>query len=153
MLAELAAANAAFQVIKTAIKNGGEILSAGQSLLEYFDNKNKLQEKVEKTSTKKRSDLEEFLALEQLKQQEQELREMMIYHGRPGLWDDWNNFQVKARQQRDEEKRQQLKTELAKKAKTNKFIETALLTFWITMLILVVIGCIVGAVYLTMEYQ
>jgi hypothetical protein len=43
MLAELAAANAAFQIIKAAVKNGGEILSAGQSLLEYFDNKNKLQ--------------------------------------------------------------------------------------------------------------
>lgn len=153
MLAELAAANAAFQVIKTAIKNGGEILSAGQSLLEYFDNKHKLQEKVEKTSTKKRSDLEEFLALEQLKQQEQELREMMIYYGRPGLWDDWNNFQVKARQQRDEEKRQQLKAELAKKAKANKIIETALLTFWMTVLAMVVIGCVIGAVILTMEYQ
>ena len=153
MLAELAAANAAFQVIKTAVKNGGEILSAGQSLLEYFDNKNKLQEKVEKTSTKKRSDLAEFLALEQLKQQEQELREMMIYYGRPGLWDDWNSFQVKARHQREEEKRQQLKEQLEKKAKTNKFIETALLTFWITMLILVVFGCVIGAVYLTMEYQ
>jgi hypothetical protein len=153
MLAELAAANAAFQIIKAAVKNGGEILSAGQSLLEYFDNKNKLQEKVEKTSTKKRSDLEEFLALEQLKQQDQELREMMIYYGRPGLWDDWNSFQVKARQQREEEQRQQLKAELAKKAKAGKILEIILLTFWMTVLTVVVIGCVIGAVYLTMEYQ
>ena len=153
MLVELAAANAAFQVIKTAIKNGGEIVSAGQALLEYFNNKSKLQEKVESKPEHKRNDLEEFLALEQLKQQEQELKQLMIYCGRPGLWDDWQSFQVKARQQREAEHRQQLKEKLAKKAKTDKLLEDILLIFWITALVLIVIGCIIGAVYLTWEYQ
>ncbi len=153
MLVELAAANAAFQVIKTAIKNGGEIVSAGQALLEYFNNKSKLQEKVESKPEHKRNDLEEFLALEQLKKQEQELKELMIYNGRPGLWDDWQSFQVKARQQREAEHRQQLKDKLDKKAKRDRVIQDMLLTFWILVLILVVIGCISGAIYLTLEYQ
>lgn len=153
MLVELAAANAAFQVIKTAIKNGGEIVSAGQALLEYFNNKSKLQEKVESKPEYKRNDLEEFLALEQLKKQEQELKELMIYCGRPGLWDDWQSFQVKARQQRESEHRQQLKDKLGKKAKRDRIIEDMLLTFWILVLILVVVGCISGAIYLTLEYQ
>lgn len=153
MLVELAAANAAFQVIKTAIKNGGEIVSAGQALLEYFNNKSKLQEKVESKPEHKRNDLEEFLALEQLKKQEQELKELMIYCGRPGLWDDWQSFQVKARQQRESEHRQQLKDKLDKKAKRDRIIEDMLVTFWILVLILVVVGCISGAIYLTLEYQ
>jgi predicted nucleic acid-binding Zn ribbon protein len=153
MLVELAAANAAFQVIKTAIKNGGEIVSAGQALLEYFNNKSKLQEKVESKPEHKRNDLEEFLALEQLKKQEQELKELMIYCGRPGLWDDWQSFQVKARQQREAEHRQQLKEKLEKKAKRDRIIQDMLLTFWILVLILVVVGCISGAIYLTLEYQ
>jgi hypothetical protein len=153
MLVELAAANAAFQVIKTAIKNGGEIVSAGQALLEYFNNKSKLQEKVESKPEHKRNDLEEFLALEQLKKQEQELKELMIYNGRPGLWDDWQSFQVKARQQREAEHRQQLKEKLEKKAKRDRIIQDMLLTFWIFVLILVVVGCISGAIYLTLEYQ
>jgi predicted nucleic acid-binding Zn ribbon protein len=153
MLVELAAANAAFQVIKTAIKNGGEIVSAGQALLEYFNNKSKLQEKVESKPEHKRNDLEEFLALEQLKKQEQELKELMIYNGRPGLWDDWQSFQVKARQQREAEHRQQLKEKLEKKAKRDRIIQDMLLTFWILVLILVVVGCISGAIYLTLEYQ
>ena len=153
MLVELAAANAAFQVIKTAIKNGGEIVSAGQALLEYFNNKSKLQEKVESKPEHKRNDLEEFLALEQLKKQEQELKELMIYNGRPGLWDDWQSFQVKARQQREAEHRQQLKEKLEKKAKRDRIIQDMLLTFWVLVLILVVVGCISGAIYLTLEYQ
>ena len=108
---------------------------------------------VESKPEHKRNDLEEFLALEQLKEQEQELRQLMIYCGRPGLWDDWQSFQVKARQQREAEHRQQLKDKLAKKAKTDKLIETVLLTFWISVLAMVVIGCVIGAVYLTLEYQ
>ena len=80
MIAELMAANAAFSVIKETINNGGDILAAGQHLFSYFDNKAKIQEKAKKGGMK--SDLEEFMALEKLKQQEAELRQMMIYQGR-----------------------------------------------------------------------
>ena len=45
MLAELAAANAAFQVIKAAIKNSGEIMNAGKSVFDYFDAKSAIQDR------------------------------------------------------------------------------------------------------------
>ena len=42
MLAELAAANAAYAVIKEAISNGGDILAAGSRLGEYFGLKSEI---------------------------------------------------------------------------------------------------------------
>ena len=101
MLAEIAAANAAFAVIKGALANGKELHQLGSRVFDYFDNKAKIQE----AATKKGggSDLEEFMALERLKQQEEELRERMVYAGRPGMWTDWTKFQAQAARKRREE--------------------------------------------------
>jgi hypothetical protein len=102
MLAEIAAANAAFAVIKGALANGKELHQLGSRVFDYFDNKAKIQENATKKGGG--SDLEEFMALEQLKQQEEELRERMIYAGRPGMWTDWLKFQAQAARQRREAK-------------------------------------------------
>jgi hypothetical protein len=102
MLAEIAAANAAFAVIKAALANGKELSALGSRVFDYFDNKAKIQENANKKGGG--SDLEEFMALEQLKQQEEELRERMIYAGRPGMWTDWLKFQAQAARQRREAK-------------------------------------------------
>ena len=70
MLAELAAANAAFQVIKQAVSNGRDIASVGSQIAKFVDGKEDLQRKVIK---KKNSpfyagnDFEEFMALEVIK--------------------------------------------------------------------------------------
>ena len=106
MLAELAAANAAFQVIKAALNNGKELSAIGGRVFDYFDNKAKIQEKATKKASggAARSDMEEFMALEQLNAQEVELRERMIYAGRPGLWEDWVKFQAQAARRRHEDK-------------------------------------------------
>ena len=40
------------------------------------------------------------MALEELKQKEEELKQIMIYAGRPGLWADWQKFQAEARKSR-----------------------------------------------------
>jgi hypothetical protein len=150
MLLELAAANAAFAVIKEAINNSGEIIQAGKAVFEYFDNKAKIQEKVIATPDHKRNDLEEFFALEQLKKQEQELREMFIYQGRPGLWDDWQSFQVKARQRREAEAREQLKREHEKKARRARLMEQILLGFWLFVSGSIFVGLMIGALWLYM---
>ena len=100
MLAEIAAANAAFAVIKGALANGKELHQLGSRVFDYFDNKAKIQEKA--TQKGGGSDLEEFMALENLKQQEEELRERMIYAGRPGMWTDWLKFQAQAARKRRE---------------------------------------------------
>lgn len=102
MLAELAVANAAFGVIKETIANGGDIMAAGQHLFSFFDNKAKIAQQASKSG----SDSEAFFALETIKQNEAALKEMFIYQGRAGLWDDWLHFQAEAKRKREAEARQ-----------------------------------------------
>lgn len=113
MLAEIAAANAAFAVIKGALANGKELHQLGSRVFDYFDNKAKIQESVTKKGGG--SDLEEFMALERLRQQEEELRERMVYAGRPGMWGDWQKFQAQAARKRREDA-EALKREKARRA-------------------------------------
>ena len=95
MLAELAAANAAFAVIKTAVQNGKDIAAAGSAIANFVGAKEDLQRKASKKGGG--SDLEEFMALEQIREQEEQLKQIMIYAVLPGLWGDWQRFQAKAR--------------------------------------------------------
>jgi hypothetical protein len=139
MIAEIMLANAAFGAIKETIQNGGDLISAGQKLFDYFDAKSTIQKKAREGGMK--SDLEEFMALEKLKQQEQELKQMMIYQGRGGMWDDWQQFQVEARKKRE-------KAEAEAKVKRMKRID-ALKTFGMVTLLVIMLGglgVIIGAI-------
>ena len=139
MIAEIMLANAAFGAIKEAIQNGGDLLSAGEKVFDYFNAKSSIQKKAREGGMK--SDLEEFMALEKLKQQEQELREMMIYQGRGGMWDDWLAFQVQARKKREAE-------EAAERLKKQKRLES-LKTFGLVTLLVIMLGglgVIIGAI-------
>lgn len=128
MLLELAACNAAFSVIKEAVQNSGDIMSAGQALFSYFDNEASLQKRLNsKSGSTVNTDLEEFAALEQIKNQKAELEQLMNYHGRAGLLDDWRMFQVKAAKRREEEKREAAR---AKARRAKKMIDA----FWYTCL-------------------
>ena len=102
MLAELAAANAAFGVIKSFISNGKELANCGKQISDFVFAKEEIERKAKKQRAKgvRTNDLEEFMALEQLKQKEEELKQIMIYAGRPGLWADWQKFQAEARKSR-----------------------------------------------------
>ena len=121
MLAEIAAANAAFSVIKAALANGKELSALGSRVFDYFDNKAKIQEKATKKGGG--SDLEEFMALEQLKQQEEELRERMVYAGRPGMWDDWIKFQAQAARRRREAQEAAARAAVIRKQKAAQLTE------------------------------
>ena len=135
MLAELAAANAAFGVIKQTVMNGKDLASAAHSIGEYIG----IKEKLEKQGSKKKNsfwsafkgkganDLDEFMALEKIREQEHELKELMMLYGRNHLWDDWLKFQAKMRKQRREEE------EKARK-KRKQIIEGILLT------VLIIVG-------------
>jgi hypothetical protein len=112
MLAELMACNAAFAVIKETVQNSGDLMAAGQKLFDFFDNKNAIQKKANSGN-----DMEAFAALEQIKTQEAELKRMMIYHGRAGLWDDWLKFQKEAKQRREAEERAAFRKRAARRAK------------------------------------
>lgn len=121
MLAEIAAANAAFSVIKAALANGKELSALGSKVFEYFDNKSKIQEQA--TQKGSGSDLEEFMALEQLRRQEEELRERMVYAGRAGMWDDWIQFQAQAARRRREAKEAAKRAAIIKKNKREALME------------------------------
>lgn len=146
MLAEIAAANAAFSVIKQALANGKELSALGSRVFDYFDNKAKIQE----AATKKGggSDLEEFMALEQLRQQEEELRERMVYAGRPGMWTDWLKFQAAAARKRRED------AEAAKREKIRRAEQLVRWTEYIAvgMASVVLAGLMIYGIVLYMKY-
>ena len=134
MLAELAAANAAFAVIKTAVQNGKDIAAAGSAIANFVGAKEDLQRKASKKGNG--SDLEEFMALEQIREQEEQLKQIMIYAGRPGLWGDWQRFQAKARVARREAEEERIR-------KRKHHFEVAIITF-----VLILIASIFAAVIL-----
>jgi molecular chaperone GrpE (heat shock protein) len=140
MLAELAAANAAFAVIKTAVQNGKEIAAAGSAIAEFVGAKETLEKKANKKGGG--NDLEEFMALEQIREQEEQLRQMMIYLGRPGLWSDWQKFQAKARVARREQEQERLR-------KRKQYFEIAIIAF----LFVVGLGVLGSIVLLALHAQ
>jgi len=129
MLAELVAANAAFTAIKTAIQNGRQIADVASQVGKYVNATEDLRRKGEKKKRAGGADLEEFMHLEKLRQQEEELKQLMIYTGRPGLWHDWIKFQAQARKDR-------LAAAEARKRKIEQWIEIAI----------IVLVCVVGTV-------
>lgn len=121
MIAEIAAANAAFEVIKAALANGKELSDLGSKVFDYFDNKSKIQEKANQKGGS--SDLEEFMVLEKLRRQEEELRERMVYAGRPGMWTDWLKFQAAAARKRREAQEAEARRIARRNANIEQFVE------------------------------
>ena len=105
MIAELAAFNAAFGVVKGFIANGRELHDCFGQIGQMVNAKEDLKARQQKNKKSLfSSDIEEFMALEQIAKAEQELQDFMLYHGRAGLWDDFIVFQAKARKARLEAK-------------------------------------------------
>jgi hypothetical protein len=137
MLAELAAANAAYAVIKEAISNGGDILAAGSRLGEYFG----LKSEISKRASQKGNNSEEFWALEKLRQQEEDLKILMSYQGRPGLWQDWLEFQSRQRREREAEELQQR----VKVARRKEVVQAILVALLVAVIGLSLIGVVLMA--------
>jgi hypothetical protein len=110
MIAELAAFNAAFGVVKEFVANGKDLTDCFGAIGQMVGAKEDLKLKQDKKGKSAfTSDAEEFAALEQIKQAEQELREIMQYYGRAGLWEDFVKFQAEARKARLEERNERVK--------------------------------------------
>ena len=132
MIAELAAVNAAYDVIKQTVQNGQEIYECGEALAKYFGLKSEIQKKAHEHGYK--SDLEAFMALEQLQHKEDELKQMMIYQGRAGMWQNWLSYQAEMKQSRADLVAEQEKARMERKAKLVKTIEiTAGIVFGLTV--------------------
>ncbi len=116
MLAELAAANAAYKIIRSTIANGSELIKAGSAVGSWVNAKEDLTKKANSDKKsfwhrgKNPNELESFMALEAINNQQKEIETAMIYYGRPGLHQDWVKFQAQARKQRIKDA-----TDLAKK--------------------------------------
>ena len=141
MIAELAAANTAFGVIKETIANGKELYEAGQALADYFGLKAQIQKKAHEHGYK--SDLEAFMATEQLKEYEDTLKQMMIWQGRAGLWTDWLDYQRKMKESREAAERQ----EKAKKLKRKKQIVDLCICISLGVSVLSAVGLVIYIFY------
>ena len=108
MLEMLIAANSAFAVIKKTIENSGEIINAGAAISNFCAAEDQLRNDLHKKKNsiwtnflgKSDSDLEEFMALEQIKQKQDMLREYMQLYGRANLYNDYIAFCAEARKNR-----------------------------------------------------
>ena len=144
MLAELAAINAAYAVIKEVISNGRELGECAGQLGNFFYNKQKLEKKVVETPVTQRSQLEEFFALEEARRKEKELKDYMLIAGRPGLWDDWIRFQRALAQKELEEAQARRRAALIAAQKEEELI----LMTCIGILFFIFVAIIIGFVYI-----
>lgn len=110
MIAELMVANQCFDVLKKTVMNGRDIMSAGKAISKFVQAEEELQARgnAKKNSIWRRlggsdgSDLEEFMALEQIAAKKAELRSMMQLYGRGGMYNDFVRFQAEQRKKRQE---------------------------------------------------
>ena len=133
MLEYVAAANAAYSVVKKALQNGRELHSCAKAISQFTHASDDLRKSHEqkkrsiwtKFMGKQDDDLETFMHLEAIKEKENELKQMMIYLGRPGLHSDWVKYQVEARKRRQQEAED-------KKRRIQKFKDDAeILAAWV----------------------
>ena len=113
ILESLAAANAAYAIIRQCVENGSEISKAGKAIADFTLAKDKVEQQARKRGSNldgSKSDFEEFLALDELKRKEDELRSIMQLYGRANMYPDYVKFCAEARTKRQEaaaEKRRQ----------------------------------------------
>jgi hypothetical protein len=103
-------ANSAFAVIKQTLENGKDIASAGSAISRFVSAEDQLQKDLHRKRNsiwtnllgKTDNDLEEFMALEQIRVKNEKLREYMQLYGRAGLWTDYQQYCAEARKARKE---------------------------------------------------
>ena len=117
MLEMLMVANSAFAVIKQTLENGKDIASAGSAISRFVGAEDQLQKDLHKKRNsiwtnvlgKTDNDLEEFMALEQIRVKHDKLREYMQLYGRANLWNDYVAFCSEARRKRKEAEAKRIK--------------------------------------------
>ena len=133
MLAELAIANAAFQVIKQTLSNGREIADAGSAVTKYFSASQSIQQKA---AIGTGDVLGAYQAKQAIERQEKELEWMLNKQSIQGYY--------KYCQFRDEFFKKQ-KAEAAKQRVRNKKIKSNVETgFLVTLLTMLFIAAFVG---------
>ena len=149
MLAELAAANAAFSVLKQAVSNGRDLSSCAKQIGSIVTGEEVLRQKLDrktkspwyKLAGNQTNDFEEFMALEKIKSQKAELESAIKIYGRGGMWDDWQKFLAESRKSRR-------MAELKRKEFIDNIIHYTLVTIGMIILIGSFVGLVWFAIYL-----
>tara|TARA_Y100000114_G_scaffold24510_1_gene20203 strand:- start:1107 stop:1571 length:465 start_codon:yes stop_codon:yes gene_type:complete len=127
-IAVVQTANTAIGAVKELLKNGRDITDCADQLGKYFNAKAEIQKKSG-GSQSTGSDLENFLHLEKLRQQEEELKNMLIYQGRANLYTDFLKFQAEAKRNRDEALEAQKKAKIAKQKRNADIAKSVVIVF------------------------
>ena len=117
ILETIAAANAAYSVIKKCLENGREVKDMVGHVGKFLNAEDALKDAVKRKKSSpiaaitggSEGDWEEFQALEKLKEQRAELESWCRLYGPPGTWDRWIAWQAEARKARKAALRQQEK--------------------------------------------
>jgi Na+/phosphate symporter len=141
-IAAVKVANDAIGAVKELLGNVQSIGQIGDHLTKITDAKEELKQKADG------GDLRAFMQLEEIQKQEYQLKQMMIYQGRPGLWEDYQKFQATRRQIRENE----IKRQEAAKAQRRRQIRDWVLGITITIGILSAVG-LVGYVFYWISKQ
>ena len=134
-IAAIKIANEAIGAIKEFAGHVSSVGEMGPQLTKLADAKGEIEKKA------KDGDMDAFFALEDIRKKEAEIKQMFIYNGRAGLWDDYQKFI----HNRKEMKRKAIEREKAKKLARKKAIQNGFLYVAIGIAILGVVG---GAVAL-----
>jgi len=115
-IAAIKIANECIGAIKEFAGHVQSVGEMGPQLTKLADAKGEIEKKA------KDGDMDAFFALEDIRKKEAEIKQMFIYNGRAGLWDDYQKFIANRKQMRENEKKREEAKRLAKK----KAIKTAL---------------------------
>jgi len=108
-IAAIKVANEAIGAIKEFAGHVSSVGEMGPQLTKLADSKDQIQKKASE------GDMDAFFALEKIRQQEAEIKQMFIYSGRAGLWDDYQRFMQTRKELREKEQQRAVAKKLAKK--------------------------------------
>ena len=116
-IAAIKIANECIGAIKEFAGHVQSVGEMGPQLTKLADAKSEIEKKA------KDGDMECFFELEKIRSREAEIKQMFIYSGRAGLWDDYQKFIANRKQIRaNEKKRAEAKRLAKKKAIQNGFL-------------------------------
>jgi len=108
-IAAIKIANEAIGAIKEFAGHVQSVGEMGPQLTKLADAKEEIEKKA------KDGDMECFFELEKIRAREAEIKQMFIYNGRAGLWDDYCKFIANRKQLRENERKRAEAKKLARK--------------------------------------
>lgn len=120
MLMEIAAANAIWKTLSTALKNGQQLYEMGTQVNDYLSATQKVKEKAG-DATSRGTALECFQYQEQLRIQREQL-EHHLKKSRLNGWSDFVKFEAEWHRQRREEEQEKINERIRRNAKLQKDI-------------------------------